>query len=378
LAWAFFHFFHLVEGVMSHRERRLGFTLIELLVVIAIIAILIGLLLPAVQKVREAAARTQCENNLKQIALAGHNYHDVFKAFPPGSDTQGSGALVRLLPYLEQGNQYRLFSFRPAPEGSGINGPNQYFAWFRDPLNRPSTTNTLTIPRPPAIYGAEGNLSVFTCPSAPDTDTGSTAVQYVLPPNVAAPNSAQPLIDFNPDLGPAGSYWYSTEPGAQIMGRTNYLASGGSPSPKVDRNSTTTPQGRVDAHGLFYYKSKESLARVTDGTSNTLMFVECAGGIITPGAPFFDVPHWTQQAWAGAQWWSPYGICPNSNFSTCVNTTAGRDLSVFAAGSQHTGGICNVAFADGSVRSLNAPAIDSLSLVYLAGVRDGEIQTADF
>src|SRR5262245_10798573 len=100
--------------------RRRGFTLIELLVVIAIIAILIALLVPAVQKVREASNRTQCQNQLKQIGLAAHNYLDTRKAFPPGGGgflatsnlaANRFSALTFLLPFVEQENVYRQINF---------------------------------------------------------------------------------------------------------------------------------------------------------------------------------------------------------------------------------------------------------------------------
>ena len=103
---------------MTAVNKRLGFTLIELLVVIAIIAILIALLLPAVQQAREAARRTQCKNNLKQIGLAMHNYHDVFNMFPPGACARPAasfginisiGAFASILPYMEESNLKSLY-----------------------------------------------------------------------------------------------------------------------------------------------------------------------------------------------------------------------------------------------------------------------------
>src|SRR5436305_12150787 len=101
---------------VATRHARSGFTLIELLVVIAIIAVLIGLLVPAVQKVREAAGRAQCSNNLRQLVIGLHNYHDTLSAFPPAKWTEPiSGAKhawpILIMPYIEQDNLYHLYTF---------------------------------------------------------------------------------------------------------------------------------------------------------------------------------------------------------------------------------------------------------------------------
>jgi len=121
------------DDAVRVRSRRKGFTLIELLVVIAIIAILIALLLPAVQQAREAARRSSCKNNLKQIGLALHNYHDTHRVFPPGGFTSGNDLnfLVMILPFVDYGNLYAKFNFdlgrTVAPNRTlNLNIPNIY------------------------------------------------------------------------------------------------------------------------------------------------------------------------------------------------------------------------------------------------------------
>ena len=167
--------------------RRAAFTLIELLVVIAIIAVLIGLLLPAVQKVREAAAGASCKNNLHQLAIAANNYDENIGNLPAGMDGQGVGEIVYLLPYFEQQNAFNNYSFQPTV----------YQNYYQDPNNRPPTTGSMTIPPPPAPrtqYGSRPSSrpSFALRPrrqihTPPACSTCSTATTVLRAPAVATP-----------------------------------------------------------------------------------------------------------------------------------------------------------------------------------------------
>jgi prepilin-type N-terminal cleavage/methylation domain-containing protein/prepilin-type processing-associated H-X9-DG protein len=171
----------------SPRSRR-GFTLIELLVVIAIIAILIGMLLPAVQKVREAAARTKCANNLKQLALGMHLYQDTYKTFAPGWLTSTNGAVApnpgwswgtMILPQIEQGNLYTSLGVVITPEAS-INGPAE----------------------PPTAL-MQTKLSLFRCPSDPFVDLNNNhknfgTSNYVINKEVLGPGRTDGGTTFGP------------------------------------------------------------------------------------------------------------------------------------------------------------------------------------
>jgi prepilin-type N-terminal cleavage/methylation domain-containing protein len=300
---------------MSAKTRG-GFTLVELLVVIAIIAVLIGLLLPAVQKVREAAHRLSCQNNLKQLSLAAHNYHDTHGHLPPGSfgpmvrdflfprgwcDPAGGCGLpwghfgwpAALLPYIEQGNLSNKLNFGvPAyaesiPEDSSL-APVRNAAGIRDrgPAGHPANREAaLNMPR------------LFVCPSAP---------------------RVQPATQFK-----------------------DYGINGGSGECCPDRRSDA---GVMD--GTAFVNSKIRIAEIRDGTSQTFLFLEFAHfgshSWVPPGwgsNQFFWVHH-TSQGYVTAAEHPMFGGAP-----TPPNTTIPNHRGAHSA---HPGGVL-AALADGHV-----------------------------
>jgi prepilin-type N-terminal cleavage/methylation domain-containing protein/prepilin-type processing-associated H-X9-DG protein len=274
------------------RPRRIGFTLIELLVVIAIIAILIGLLLPAVQKVREAAARIKCLNNLHQISLAAHDYHDNNQRFPPAvnlpNQTQFGwpvppepghwyGLHMALFPYYEQDNLRRnLVDNVPNPQYVNCRGPDS--------------------------VGAQV-IKILICPS-------DGAMQ-------------------DPPVGTYGIYYF---------GLTSYGGCSGT-------SQTTTLGPLCLKNGIFYMNSAVRITDITDGTSNTLFFGE-RSRLNLPATS-------SSEALGGWAWANQYAQEDNTmNTSKPMEGTKIHDLNQF--GSQHAGGqISNFAFADGSVKSLH-------------------------
>lgn len=238
---------------MKTRKSR-GFTLIELLVVIAIIAILISLLLPAVQQAREAARRTQCRNNLKQIGLACHNYHDVHRSFPLGVGYSLWGWKVYILPYIDQGNQYDIIDFNDGIDLTGANCRGQGSACYTsqhqvNALTAAGQQNWGTTPF--AVYG---------CPSDP---LGNTPYSGTLP-NING-NYYGVCGDVDSVARLTGSY------GPDTRHRIMCLEGDSCVEPYPGN-----PNLRNEYNGIFRYAAKVAIRDVTDGTSNTLMIGERA------------------------------------------------------------------------------------------------------
>jgi prepilin-type N-terminal cleavage/methylation domain-containing protein len=312
-------------------RRRSGFTLIELLVVIAIIAILIGLLLPAVQKVREAAARMQCSNNLKQIALASMNYESANSVLPPGMlggnastgffGGQGVGCLFFMLPYIEQDNLFRQFVNNYSIDL--IPGTNW---WGLNPDFSLSYTKVKT----------------FLCPSATFNSATQTQNGVIIMASTD-PSSGAACYTGSCTGTNAFTYGYFSGGNAYDVGITNYSGVAGAIG---DYGSTSSPSDGPGVNlqqyrGIYYNRSKTKIVAITDGTSNTLAFGEGLGYSGSSSPPDF--------LWS----WIGVGAMPTKfGMANGKTGTGGSSANVpLTYGSNHTG-VVQFAMGDGSVRTL--------------------------
>lgn len=333
------------------KQTRRAFTLIELLVVIAIIAVLIALLLPAVQQAREAARRSQCKNNLKQLGLALHNYHDTANTLPPGfianavtANANNWGWNVMLLPGLDQGPLYNLISSCVVTAGTQVG--------FGAPLLQfPAPTST-------APYNSvlQTNLAALRCPS----DTGSATVNPSSPASGAGPGT--PLTYGRSNyLGVFGSAFGST-----------YLLN--TPTTSVTLNSVT-----FNPTGAFYQNSRRNFSAFSDGLSNCVLVGERRSWATVSTSPT-TVNTGGEGIWVGSLGTGVYlgnafvlgeTFTPiNSKVQTYV-ATANQPDSRSGFGSLHVGG-AHFVMGDGAVRFISEN-INAQTYYYLGAIADGQV-----
>jgi type II secretory pathway pseudopilin PulG len=318
--------------------------LIELLVVIAIIAILIALLVPAVQKVREAAARTQCTNNLKQIGLAIHDYHDSRKALPPDRIAMGYATwAVLILPYLDQGPAYNLWNIQ------------KRFYEQSGPVGSASDPCPINIP----VYFCPSRRSVPSVFSQPMPKAADLAAG-----GVARPGG---LSDYACNGGTNGSDGALVEAGGWLTSPANV---------NLDSTSPVQPLGTL----CLSWRSQTNFLSITDGTSNTLLVGEkyvaatdLSGQVATDGSVFSsgNGQENSFRRFVGNNGATPPVLRPlvptRADPGPNANGTAWADK---AFGSWHTD-ICQFAFCDGSVRALST-SIPATTMQLLGVRNDGQ------
>jgi prepilin-type N-terminal cleavage/methylation domain-containing protein/prepilin-type processing-associated H-X9-DG protein len=334
------------------RPVRRGFTLIELLVVIAIIAILIGLLLPAVQKVRAAAASIQCRNNLKQIGLAMHNYHDTQGSFPGGSVYRLVGGrwnyydtwTISILPYLEQGNLYNGF-YDPAVPNAVPDAVSPRMATLRQTLVK--------------VYTCPADPSPFTA-AVPESGPGGTGGLAGVP--LYMPGSYRCVA--GADYG--GSDWW-TNPPHPDQGGANENWDDATQMPALMAHF---PGDRGVLHSTVAGVSgPERFATITDGTSNTLMVGEYVTKTHLRRRTFWAYAY-TSYNESVVTFAQSRTLIPD--FDLCARTPpGGTNQCKRAWGSLHPAGMLNFVMCDGSVRGIS-PDVDMVSVLPALATIAGE------